>query len=102
MSTAEAVSVYYQTMISGYYYGNKTMDIDCLVQNLTGAISKENRDDLEKVKRRFKALLISFTPLSRVLAVPITLNPGAAKRKPSSPSSGIFKSLSLKTLIRLS
>lgn len=30
MSTAEAVSVYYQTMISGYYYGNKTMDIDCL------------------------------------------------------------------------
>lgn len=57
MSTAEAVSVYYQTMISGYYYGNKTMDIDCLVQNLTGAISKENRDDLEKVKAYFGTVI---------------------------------------------
>ncbi|MDE6203914.1 MAG: AAA family ATPase, partial [Lachnospiraceae bacterium] len=34
MSTAEAVSVYYQTMLTGYYYKEVRMDVDCLVQNL--------------------------------------------------------------------
>ena len=57
MSTAEAVSVYYQTMISGYYYGDGTMDVDCLVQNLTGAVSKENKDDLEKVRAYFSTVI---------------------------------------------
>lgn len=44
MSTAEAVSVYYQTMLTGYYYGEKRMSVDCLVQNLVGAVSKENKE----------------------------------------------------------
>lgn len=57
MSTAEAVSVYYQTMISGYYYGNGEMDVDCLVQNLVGALSKENKEDLTKVKEYFNTVI---------------------------------------------
>lgn len=57
MSTAEAVSVYYQTMISGYYYGDSSMDMDCLVQNLVGAVSKENKDDLQKVKEYFSTVI---------------------------------------------
>lgn len=57
MSTAEAVSVYYQTMMAGYYYGDASMDMDHLVQNLVGAIAKENRDDLEKVKSYFHTVI---------------------------------------------
>ncbi|MCM1540844.1 MAG: AAA family ATPase [Blautia sp.] len=57
MSTAEAVSVYYQAMITGYYYGDARIDMDCLVQNLVGAVSKENRDDLEKVKEYFNTVI---------------------------------------------
>lgn len=57
MSTAEAVSVYYQSMISGYYYGDSTLDMDCLVQNLVGAVSKENKDDLGKVKDYFSTVI---------------------------------------------
>lgn len=57
MSTAEAVSVYYQTMISGYYYGSGQMDVDCLVQNLVGALSKENKEDLTKVKEYFNTVI---------------------------------------------
>lgn len=51
MSTAEAVSVYYQTMLTGYYYGDGHLDVECLVQNLVGAISKEDKDDLEKDRK---------------------------------------------------
>ena len=57
MSTAEAVSVYYQTMMTAYYYGDSRMSLDCLVQNLTGAIVKENRDDLIKVKNYFQTVI---------------------------------------------
>ena len=57
---------------------------------------------VSKLKRRFKALLISLIPLSRVLAVAITLNPEEAKRNPSSPSSGMLSTRSLMILIRLS
>ena len=57
MSTAEAVSVYYQAMITGYYYGDGTLSMDSLVQNLVGAISKENKDDLEKVKGYFNTVI---------------------------------------------
>lgn len=57
MSTAEAVSVYYQTMITGYYYGDERMHVDCLVQSLLGAIAKENKDDLEKVKGYFNTVI---------------------------------------------
>lgn len=57
MSTAEAVSVYYQTMISAYYYGDKQFKMEDLVQNLVGAIAKENQDDLEKVKGYFNTVI---------------------------------------------
>lgn len=57
MSTAEAVSVYYQTMITGYYYGDSNMSVDALVQNLVGAVSKENKEDLEKVKSYFNTVI---------------------------------------------
>lgn len=57
MSTAEAVSVYYQSMMSAYYYGDGTISMDALVQNLVGAVVKENRDDLEKIRGYFNTVV---------------------------------------------
>ena len=57
MSTAEAVSVYYQTMMTAYYYGDAKMDLGCLVQNLVGAVQKENQDDLEKLRSYFQTVV---------------------------------------------
>ena len=57
MSTAEAVSVYYQTMMTAYYYGGSRMDLDCLVQNLVGAVQKENGEDLEKLRGYFATVV---------------------------------------------
>lgn len=57
MSTAEAVSVYYQTMMTAYYYGDSTMEMECLVQNLKGAVRKENGDDLDKLKSYFDTVI---------------------------------------------
>lgn len=57
MSTAEAVSVYYQSMMTGYYYGDAVISMDCLVQNLVGAIAKENKDDLQKVRGYFNTVV---------------------------------------------
>ena len=57
MSTAEAVSVYYQTMLTAYYYGDLQMDMGCLVQNLVGAVQKENNDDLEKLRGYFQTVI---------------------------------------------
>lgn len=57
MSTAEAVSVYYQTMMTAYYYGDSHMDLGCLVQNLVGAVQKENREDLEKLRSYFQTVV---------------------------------------------
>lgn len=57
MSTAEAVSVYYQTMMSAYYYGDSRMDLGCLVQNLVGAVQKEHKDDLEKMRSYFQTVI---------------------------------------------
>lgn len=57
MSTAEAVSVYYQTMLNAYYYGDSRMDMNCLVQNLVGAVQKENADDMEKLRSYFQTVV---------------------------------------------
>ena len=57
MSTAEAVSVYYQTMMTAWYYGGQEMDLGCLVQNLVGAVRKENGEDLEKVRSYFQTVV---------------------------------------------
>ena len=57
MSTAEAVSVFYQTMMSAYYYGDSRISMDAMVQNLVGAVAKENGDDLPKVRSYFQTVI---------------------------------------------
>lgn len=54
MSTAEAVSVYYQTLSHAWYYGNGRIDLRVMTENLLGAVCKENKDDLEKLKSYFR------------------------------------------------
>lgn len=57
MSTAEAVSVYYQSALDAYYYGDGSISMRSLVQNLMGAIMKENKDDLPKLKDYFNGVI---------------------------------------------
>ena len=57
MSTAEAVSVYYQSALDAYYYGNGEVSMCSLVQNLLGAVMKENKDDLPKLKDYFNGVI---------------------------------------------
>lgn len=54
MSTAEAVSVYYQTLSHAWYYGDGRLELGRLTENLLGAVCKENKDDLEKLKAYFR------------------------------------------------
>ncbi len=54
MSTAEAVSVYFQTLCHAWYMGNGKMELSVLTENLLGAVCKENRDDLGKLKGYFQ------------------------------------------------
>ena len=57
MSTAEAVSVYFQTAIDSYYYGNGKITADKLVQNIKGAVVKENTEDIGKLKSYFNTVV---------------------------------------------
>ena len=57
MSTAEAVSVYYQTLSNAWYYEHPKMSIDDLTQNLTNAVCKDTKDDLEKLKAYFNTVV---------------------------------------------
>lgn len=57
MSTAEAVSVYFQTAINSYYYDDGSITMDKLVQNVKGAVMKENADDLNKLKSYFNTVV---------------------------------------------
>lgn len=57
MSTAEAVSVFYQTLISSYYYGDKEVSISNLVSNISSAVTKENNDDLVVLKNYFNTVV---------------------------------------------
>ena len=57
MSTAEAISVYYQTLMGAYYYGDGTMDPKMLVENLVGAVAKESGDDLDKISNYFSTVV---------------------------------------------
>lgn len=57
MSTAEAVSVYYQSMISGYYYGDGVITMESLVQNLVGAVTKDSKDELGKIRDYFNTVI---------------------------------------------
>lgn len=56
MSTAEAVSVYYQTISHAWYYGDGKIDLGVMTESLLGAVCKENKDDLEKLKAYFRTV----------------------------------------------
>lgn len=53
MSTAEAVSVYVQSAMTAYYYEGKPITLERLVQNLQGAVVKENQKDAGILKTYF-------------------------------------------------
>lgn len=53
MSTAEAVSVYFQSALDAEYYGTGKISMTKLTENLLGAVMKENRDDLPKLKEYY-------------------------------------------------
>ena len=57
MSTAEAISVYYQTLMGAWYYGDGTMDEGRLVENLVGAVAKESDEDLGKIASYFSTVV---------------------------------------------
>ncbi|MDR3001594.1 MAG: DUF4132 domain-containing protein, partial [Fibromonadaceae bacterium] len=50
-------SVYYQTALTGFYYESGKISVDNLVQNLMGAVVKENRDDVQKLKSYFNTVV---------------------------------------------
>ena len=54
MSTAEAVSVYFQTLCHAWYYGDGTMELPVLTENLRGAVCKESTDDLARLRSYFQ------------------------------------------------
>ena len=66
MSTAEAVSVYYQTALTAHYYNADKLSVDNLVQNLIGAIIKESRDDIPKLKNYFNTIIKSRVKNSKL------------------------------------
>ncbi|WP_211296498.1 ATP-binding protein [Paenibacillus donghaensis] len=57
MSTAEAVSVYVQSAMTSYYYENKGVSLDRLVQNMLGTIAKENDKDLAVLRTYFSKVV---------------------------------------------
>ena len=57
MSTAEAVSVYYQTLSNAWYYEENEMSIGELTKNLNNAVCKDTKDDLEKLKAYFNTVV---------------------------------------------
>ena len=56
MSTAEAVSVYYQALCHAWYYGRGRIEPSVLTEGLLGAVCKENKDDLGKLRGYFKTI----------------------------------------------
>ncbi len=57
MSTAEAVSVYVQSAMTSYYFEERGITLDRLVQNLLGTIVKENDKDLSILKAYFSKVV---------------------------------------------
>jgi len=54
MSTAEAVSVYFQALSHSWYYDDSRFDLGILTEILVGAVCKENREDLAKLRAYFR------------------------------------------------
>ena len=57
MSTAERYLSIIRPCFRRNYYGDSHMDMGCLVQNLVGAVQKENSDDLEKLRGYFQTVV---------------------------------------------
>ena len=57
MSTAEAISVYFQTLMTAWYYGDGHMDERDLVENLVGAVAKESQEDMDKIVNYFSTVV---------------------------------------------
>ncbi|WP_232698467.1 ATP-binding protein [Brevibacillus daliensis] len=57
MSTAEAVSVYVQSAMSSYFYDNKPISLERLVQNMLGAVAKENHKDINVLNTYFSKVV---------------------------------------------
>ncbi|MCP4216416.1 MAG: AAA family ATPase [bacterium] len=57
LSTAEAVSVFFQSAMDAYYYGNKKIAMDSMVRNIMGAVLKESRDDIDKIRNYFSVIV---------------------------------------------
>lgn len=57
MSTAEAVSVYYQTLSNAWYYEEDEIQLSELTENLYNAVCKDSRDDLEKLRGYFNTVV---------------------------------------------
>ncbi|MGN0469780.1 MAG: AAA family ATPase [Acutalibacteraceae bacterium] len=57
MSTAEAVSVYYQTLSDAWYYEDNKLSLRNLTENLNNAVCKDSKDDLSKLKSYFTTVV---------------------------------------------
>lgn len=57
MSTAEAVSVYAQSLSNAWYYEQDRISLSELTQNLCNAVCKDTKDDLEKLKVYFNTVI---------------------------------------------
>lgn len=59
MSTAEAVSVFYQTLSNAWYYEESKLNLADLTENLNNAVCKDTKDDLDKLKAYFNTVIKS-------------------------------------------
>lgn len=57
MSTAEAVSVYFQSVMSAYYYDDGHLTMDRVVQNMLGTVIKDHDEDRKKLKNYFSTIV---------------------------------------------
>jgi hypothetical protein len=48
--------VYYQALCHAWYYGSGRIEPAVLTEGLLGAVCKENKDDLEKLRSYFKTV----------------------------------------------
>ena len=57
LSTAEAVSVGFAAGLDAYYYGERRLTGDRVVRHLSGAVIKDNADDLKRLRHYFDTVV---------------------------------------------
>jgi len=57
MSTAEAVSAGFSSGLQSYYYGDGSVTPADVVNSLTGAVIKDNRDDVKRLRQYFDVIV---------------------------------------------